>query len=85
MAGQVDEAILHFQLAVDINQTFPEAENNLANALLTARRYQDAIRHATTAIRLRPHFPNAHLTLGNIYKLQGKIIGRFPNTRRRLN
>ena len=46
-------------------------ENNLANTLSSARRYEEAIDHATNAIRLRPDFPNAHLTLGNIYRLQG--------------
>jgi tetratricopeptide (TPR) repeat protein len=68
--GDVDEAISHFQTALQINPKYALAEGNLGDALLRKGRIDEAISDFQTALRLNPNFPDAYNSLG--YALLGK-------------
>jgi protein O-mannosyl-transferase len=48
------------------------AHNNLATALMTQARYDEAVPHLEAALRIRPDHFNAHLNLGQILLMRGR-------------
>jgi len=52
-----DEAVEHFQLALDLNPNFAAAHGYLGNALMLDGRAEQAIDHIEQAIRMSPHDP----------------------------
>ncbi len=71
-AGNIQEAIGHYQEALRIRPDYPEAHNNLGNALLQAGNVQEAIGHYQEALRIRPDDAGAHNDLGNALLRTGK-------------
>src|SRR5690242_5749809 len=63
-AGKLDEAIAAYRRLVDRSPENPILLLNLCIAEYTARRYSDALTHATAALRLAPDLPAARLFLG---------------------
>ena len=49
------------------------AHNNLANALLDAKRTPEAVAHYEAALRLKPDYPEAHSNLGNALREMGRL------------
>jgi tetratricopeptide (TPR) repeat protein len=73
--GRVDEAIEQFQLALNIDPSFPRAQENLSVALTKKRRNDEAIAHLQ---RLVTEFPNdaaGHYNLGNALLKKGESQG----------
>jgi len=62
-AGQWPEAIQHFSRATELDAGFGDAFLGLGNALLSAKRFADAIPPLQTAVKLESRNPGAHYSL----------------------
>ncbi len=71
--GDVDEAMAHFQKALQLNPDYPEARNNLGNALLRKGAVNEAIVQLQKALQLKPHYAKAHGNLGNALLQAGRV------------
>ncbi|MGD0058242.1 MAG: tetratricopeptide repeat protein [Verrucomicrobiia bacterium] len=72
-AGQVQEAVRHYEQALRLNPDFADAHRNLGNALMQTGRIQEAIAHYEQALRTRPDFFEANNNLGNALLQSGRI------------
>ena len=70
--GRTGEAIAHYRSALTINAAYPEARNNLAEALRTIGDLSSAELEAREAVRLRPSAAN-HTELGTILSHSGRL------------
>lgn len=61
--SQWDEAIQHFTRASQLDAGFADAFLGLGNALMSAKRFPDAIPPLETAVKLEPRNPAAHYSL----------------------
>jgi tetratricopeptide (TPR) repeat protein len=71
--GRLDEAMTHYQKAVDINPKSAEAHNNLGLAFYQKGKTNQAIAEYQMALQVNPHLALAHYNLGNIYLQFGKL------------
>ena len=71
--GKVDEAIIHYQKALEINPDYEEAHNNLGNMLFQKGRVDEAIAHFQKALTIKPDHAEAHYNLGNALLQQGRM------------
>jgi tetratricopeptide (TPR) repeat protein len=72
--GRSDEAIKHFNLALQHNPPQPEAVYyNLATALTFQGKNQEAIECFTEALKLNPEYVNAHINMAAVLTRQGRI------------
>src|SRR6266403_342364 len=69
--GKLEEAIVHYQRAADLDPQFPEAEHNLGAALATQNKYQDAIAHFQKALSINAARPTTWSNLAKAYAAQG--------------
>jgi protein O-mannosyl-transferase len=70
--GRTDEAIAHFQKAIELNPDFVNAHNNLGIALNLKGRSDEAIEQYTKALALDPKHAQAHYNLGNVLFRKGQ-------------
>ena len=56
--------------AIDIDPTFAEAHNNLANTYARVQRFDDAIRHYELALKYKPNFSTASQNLAAVRKMK---------------
>jgi hypothetical protein len=70
--GRVDEAIDQFQIAMNIDPSFPEAETNLSVALIEKGRSDEAIAHLQTLLKEYPNVAQVHYNLGNALLQKGQ-------------
>ena len=70
--GRTDEAIAHFQKALEINPGYVDARNNLGIALNLKGRSDEAIEQYTKALTLDPNYAQAHYNLGNVLFREGR-------------
>ncbi len=70
---EFDEALIHFQNAVQIYPNYPEANNNVGFSLARQGKSSEAITYYETALRFRPDFSKAHHNLGVSLAKTGKI------------
>ena len=87
MQGRHDKSIPLLQRALEIKPNFPEAHNNLGNALKEQGDLVAATASYNTALQLKPNYPEAHNNLGNALKEQGDLIAAIAsyNTALQLN
>jgi tetratricopeptide (TPR) repeat protein len=71
--GQIDEAIVQYQKAVELNPNYVEAQNNLGGALAQKGRLDEAILHCQQALTLDPHLADAHNNLGIALAQKGEL------------
>jgi len=71
--GKVDEAITHYQSAIQINPLYPDARFNLGNAFLQKGSADKAIPQYQKVLEIQPDFASAHLNLGNSFSQQGRM------------
>ena len=71
--GSVDEAIAHYQKALQIKPDYAEAHNNLGNALLQKGSVDEAIIHYQKALQIKPDYAEAHNNLGNALLQKGSV------------
>ena len=69
----MDEAIAHYQKALQINPDYAEAHNNLGNALLQKGRVAEAITHYQKALQIKPDYAVVHDNLGNVLLQKGNV------------
>jgi tetratricopeptide (TPR) repeat protein len=80
--GRLEEADQQAQLALSNPQTRPVACSVLGSIRLQQKRLPESARLLEEAIRLEPHLLGAHLTLAQIYTLEGKPELALPLYRR---
>src|SRR5437667_9457648 len=80
--GELDEAISHFQTALNIRANNPQTHynlgsalvhNNLGNALVRKKLVDEAITHYEKAVELRPDYADGHYNLGSAMLQEGRI------------
>ncbi len=71
--GQTDDALRHFQEAVNIQPHSADALNNIGIVLAERGRLDEAVAHFRKALQCNPDSADAHNNLANALKLQGKI------------
>jgi tetratricopeptide (TPR) repeat protein len=80
--GELDEAISHFQTALNIRANSPQTHynlgsalvhNNLGTALVRKKLVDEAIMHYEKAVELRPDYADGHYNLGSALLQEGRI------------
>ena len=71
--GNVEEAIAHFQKALEINPNYTIAHNNLGNALIRKGSVDEAIAHYQRALQITPDSAEAHNNLGGALLQKGNV------------
>lgn len=71
-AGDLQEAISHYEIASEIKPDYAEAHYNLGNGLLQIGQVQDAIRHFERALQIDPDHLEAHNNLAYVLLQTGK-------------
>jgi tetratricopeptide (TPR) repeat protein len=71
--GRVDEAISHFQKALEIKPDYASACNNLGHALRQKGRVDEAIADYQKALEIKPDYAEAHNNLGNALLQKGRV------------
>jgi tetratricopeptide (TPR) repeat protein len=70
--GKWDEAIPHFERALQLKPNYADAHYNLGDALATQGKWDEAIPHFERALQLKPDYADAHYDLGLTLAAQGK-------------
>ncbi len=70
--GDMDAAVREYEKAVQIEPTFPDANNNLGNILLARGMIAEAMDHYRAELTLNPNHALAHNNLGSAYSRLGK-------------
>jgi len=71
--GNADEAIVHYQQALQINPDDEEVRYNLGTVLFQKGRMDEAIVQYQKALQIKPDFTKARLNLGNTLLQKGKL------------
>jgi protein O-mannosyl-transferase len=71
--GRTDEAITHFQEALQIKPDYSEAHNNLGYVLMQKGRVDEAITHLQSALQIRPDNAEACNNLGMAFGRKGRV------------
>ena len=71
--GQIDDAIAHYQRALQMQPDWWDAEYNLGTALSAKGQVDEAILHSEKAVSMRPTDPDAQVSLGNLLAQKGRI------------
>jgi len=72
-AGEVDEAMVHYRRALEIQPGYADAHINLGRALLTKQQPDQAIAHFEQALRILPTDASGHNNLGNALLSRGRV------------
>ena len=81
MAGRLDEAIVHYQRALQIRPDYGLAHNNLGNVLLRLGRPDEALQHFRDALRLDPSNAEAHYNAGSVLRSRGDLAAALAQFR----
>jgi protein O-mannosyl-transferase len=71
--GQVDEAIVHYQRALEISPDVAEAHNNLGSIFFQSGRVDAAIEQFQKTLEIKPTYVIARYNLGTAYLLKGEV------------
>jgi predicted O-linked N-acetylglucosamine transferase (SPINDLY family) len=82
--GNVPQALGPLQKAVELSPDDADAHGNLANALRTLGKLEEAELSYRHALRIRPDFPDAHNSLGNALSALGRADEAEASYRRAL-
>jgi tetratricopeptide (TPR) repeat protein len=72
-AGEIHQAIEHFERALRIKPDYTDAHNDLGNALLKTGKLPDAIEQYKLALRFEPTLAEGYYNLGNALDQAGRI------------
>lgn len=70
--GQQDEAIAHFQKALELDPNKFETQNNLGYSLSMSGRLREAFLYLERALEINPNYAAAHYNLGNALLRSGR-------------
>jgi len=82
--AHTDSEMHHYRRMLELRPDLAEAHNNLGNALLSLRRYEEAAVSYRRAVALRPNAPGAHANLGNVLHALGRAQEALIHCRRAL-
>jgi len=68
-----DEAVRHFQTALDVSPGYAEAHNNLASTYKDMGRLDESITHYRRAVTIFPQYSKAHLNLARALSTTGNL------------
>ncbi len=71
--GRVQEAIDHYDKALELNPGYGEAHYNLANSLLLLGRVEEAVAHYEKALEINPNNARAHYNLAAVLVRSGRM------------
>jgi tetratricopeptide (TPR) repeat protein len=71
--GQTNEAMAHFEKAVEIEPGYSTAHYNLGGALREKGQIDEAIVHFQKALEIQPEYSMAHYNLGQILRQKGQV------------
>jgi Tfp pilus assembly protein PilF len=71
--GRADEAMAHYEAALQINPAYGEAHNNLGIELATRGKIDEAMIHFRDAVRFSPGLASAHSNLGMALASRGHL------------
>ena len=71
--GNADEAMVHYQMALEIKPDFAEAHNNLGNFLFQKGSVDEAMVHYQMALEIKPDYAEAHYNLGYALLKMGNV------------
>jgi tetratricopeptide (TPR) repeat protein len=79
--GHVDEAILHYRKALEIDGNDAAGHNGLALALVRKGQYDEAMAHFRKALQLKPDYAEVYFNLGNYYWARHEDIDKADSAR----
>jgi tetratricopeptide (TPR) repeat protein len=82
--GRVEEAIVHYNKALELDPNYSEAHYNLANALLRLGRTDEAVAHYEKALELNPNNTPAHYNLAAVLVQSGRVDAAIDHYNRLL-
>ena len=71
--GEVDEAMVHYQKALEIKPDSAETHYNLGNVLLQQGKVDEAIAQYQKALEINPDYAETHYNLGNALLKKGRV------------
>jgi tetratricopeptide (TPR) repeat protein len=80
--GRVDEAMVHFKRAVEIEPGYARAQYNLAGVLNEKGQVDEAITHFQRALEIQPGYSMAHYQRGEILRQRGRLDEAIAHFRR---
>ncbi len=83
--GELEEAVVQLEKAVEIKPDHGEAHSNLAIALQMLNRLDEAAIHASRAAELQPKLAEVHFNLANVLKSQRRIEEAIASYQRALS
>ena len=82
--GRIDEAIAHYQKALEIKPDYADAHYNLGIVLAGRGQIDEAIAHYQKALEIKPDYAAAHYNLGNALAGRGQIDEAIEHWRKAL-
>jgi tetratricopeptide (TPR) repeat protein len=79
--GQVEEALVNYRKAIEINPVYDDALNNIGYALAGQKKPAEAIPYYEEALRIRPNHVEVHNNLGNALSEIGQIPAAIAHYR----
>jgi len=71
--GQKEEAIAHFQKALELDPNKFEIQNDLGHLLSVSGRLREAFPHLEKALEINPNYAEVHYNLGNALLRAGRV------------
>jgi tetratricopeptide (TPR) repeat protein len=82
--GRVDEAIAHFEKALEIDPATASTQFNLGDAFREKGQMDEAITHYRKALQIKPDYAEAHNGLGNALLQKGSLDEAITHYRKAL-
>lgn len=77
--GKLDEAVQHYQRALQFEPENVECQNNLGAALFSQGKLDEAIQHYEQALQVNPNYAQAHYNLGLVLAARGNLPGAIQH------
>jgi tetratricopeptide (TPR) repeat protein len=82
--GQLDDAVVHFRKALEINANFAEANNSLGYVLMKKGQMDEAVVHFRKALEINANFAEANNNLGYVLMKKGQLDDAVVHFRKAL-